>query len=59
MLARDYQSIIGGLMFAAICTRPDISFAVNRLARYSSNPTEAHFAAAKRILRPEVDGQMS
>jgi hypothetical protein len=50
-LKHAYQSIIGGLMFAAVCTRPDITFAVNRLARYCSNPTEAHQAAAKRILR--------
>ena len=50
-LTRDYQSVIGGLMFAAVCTRPDITFAVNRLSRYCSNPTEAHHAAAKRILR--------
>ena len=50
-LTRDYQSIIGGLMFAAICTRPDIAFAVNRLSRYCSNPTDAHCAAVKRILR--------
>ena len=50
-LTRDYQSIIGGLMFAAICTRPDIAFAVNRISRYCSNPTDAHCAAVKRILR--------
>jgi hypothetical protein len=50
-LTRDYQSIIGGLMFAAICTRPDIAFAVNRLARYCANPTDAHYSAAKRVLR--------
>ena len=50
-LTRHYQSIIGGLMFAAICTRPDIAFAVNRLSRYCANPTELHYAAAKRILR--------
>ena len=50
-LTRDYQSIIGGLMFAATCTRPDIAFAVNRLSRYCANPTEAHYAAAKRVLR--------
>ena len=37
-LTRDYQSIIGGLMFAAICTRPDIAFAVNRLSRYCCQP---------------------
>lgn len=50
-LTQAYQSIIGGLMFAAICTRPDISFAVNRLSRYCSNPTEQHYNAAKRVLR--------
>jgi hypothetical protein len=38
-------------MFAAICSRPDIAFAVSRLSRYSANPTEAHYAAAKRIQR--------
>lgn len=50
-LTRAYQSIIGGLMFAAICTRPDIAFAVSRLSRYCSNPTETRYTAAKRILR--------
>ena len=38
-------------MFAAICTRPDIAFAVNRLSRYCANPTDAHYAATKRVLR--------
>ena len=51
VLTRNYQSIIGGLMFAAICTRPDIAFAVSRLSRYCSNPTDLHLNAAKRILR--------
>ena len=41
-LTRNYQSIIGGLMFAAICTRPDVAFAVSRLSRYCSNPTDLH-----------------
>ena len=50
-LTREYQTIIGGLMFAATCTRPDIAFAVSRLSRYCANPTEAHYAAAKRVLR--------
>jgi Reverse transcriptase (RNA-dependent DNA polymerase)/gag-polypeptide of LTR copia-type/Integrase core domain/GAG-pre-integrase domain len=48
---RAYQVIIGGLTFAAICTRPDISFAVNSLSRFASNPDPSHVLAAKRVLR--------
>ena len=46
-----YQEIIGSLNFLATRTRPDLSFSVGLLARYSNDPTEAHFAVAKRILR--------
>ena len=46
-----YQSIIGSLMYAANGTRPDISFAVNQLARYSGNPDTTHQTALKRVLR--------
>ena len=35
---REYQSIIGGLMFAMICTRPDIAYAVSTLSQFASNP---------------------
>jgi hypothetical protein len=44
-LRGQYQSMIGGLMYAAICTRPDIAYAVTALSQYSSNPdrsTGAH-----------------
>ena len=39
----SYLSAIGALMYLANCTRPDISFAVNLLARYSSTPTKRHW----------------
>eukprot|EP00961_Rhodomonas_salina_P116658 1570053-Rhodomonas_salina.1 len=48
---RRYQQLISGLMYAAVLTRPDISFAVNQCARFMSNPGPEHIAAAKRILR--------
>ena len=31
-----YLSVIGALMYLANCTRPDIAFSINLLARYSS-----------------------
>ena len=48
-LIRNYQSIIGGLMFAAICTRPDIAFAVSRLSRYCSNLNRAHLSTQSKV----------
>ncbi|GJS92894.1 retrovirus-related pol polyprotein from transposon TNT 1-94 [Tanacetum coccineum] len=33
------------------CTRPDISFAVNLLARFSSSPTKRHWNGIKHIFR--------
>ena len=34
-----YLSTIGALMYLANCTRSDIAFSINLLARYSSAPT--------------------
>jgi hypothetical protein len=46
-----YFSAIGALMWLANRTRPDIAFAVNVLARYTSRPTERHWSGVKRIFR--------
>ena len=46
-----YLSAIGALMYLANCTRPDIVFAVNLLARYSATPTRRHWVGVKTILR--------
>ena len=32
-------------------THPDIAFAVNNVAKFSSKPTKTHWMAVKRILR--------
>jgi hypothetical protein len=48
---RDYQAIVGGVMFAMICTRPDIAFAANTLAQFASNPAPSHQQAIKRVLQ--------
>ena len=46
-----YLSAIGALMYLANNTRPDIAFAVNLLARFSSCPTKRHWKGIKHILR--------
>ena len=46
-----YLSAIGALMYLANSTRPDIAFAVNLLARFSSCPTRRHWNGIKHIFR--------
>ena len=46
-----YRSAVGSLMYLATSTRPDISFAVGTLARFSSKPNKSHWIALKRVLR--------
>lgn len=48
---KNYQSLIGSLMYLAITTRPDILHSVAKLAQRNVNPHSEHEAAAKRILR--------
>ena len=38
-------------MYAMLCTRPDIAYALSFASRYQSNPGEAHWVAAKNILK--------
>jgi hypothetical protein len=44
-----YLSAIGALMYLANCTRHDIAFAVNLLARHSAAPTKRHWTRVKNI----------
>nr|KYP44096.1 hypothetical protein KK1_034411 [Cajanus cajan] len=45
-----YRSIVGALQYLTI-TRPDVSFAVNKVCQYMHCPQEHHWKAVKRILR--------
>jgi hypothetical protein len=47
---KHYQSLIGSLLYVQIGTRPDISFAVSRLAQYATNPSPQHLRLAQYVL---------
>ena len=49
--SNSYARLLGELQFLANATRPDIAYAVNRLAAYTANPSLQHVGALKRILR--------
>ena len=48
--ATEYRSLVGGLQYLTI-TRPDVSYAVNRVCRFLHAPRTSHWSAVKRILR--------
>ena len=46
-----YSNAVGSLMYAMVCTRPDISHAVGIVSRYMHNPRKEHWQVVKWILR--------
>ncbi|GJW61565.1 zinc finger, CCHC-type containing protein [Tanacetum coccineum] len=44
-----YSRVIGCLMYAMTCTRPDIAFVVGKLSRYTSNPDTQHWQVIQMI----------
>ncbi|RVX00432.1 Retrovirus-related Pol polyprotein from transposon TNT 1-94 [Vitis vinifera] len=47
----SYAFAVGSLMYAKVCTRPDIAFAVGMLGQYQSNPSMNHWKAVKKVMR--------
>ncbi|XP_074355336.1 secreted RxLR effector protein 161-like [Apium graveolens] len=46
-----YTSAVGSLMYAQVCTRPNIAFVVGILGRYLSNQGMEQWKAVKRVLQ--------
>jgi len=46
-----YSSAVGNLMYAMVCTRPELSHVVTVVSRYMYNPGKDHWEAVKWILR--------
>ena len=44
-----YASAVGSLMYAMVCTRPDIAHVVGTVSRFLSNPGREHWNSVKWI----------
>ncbi|WCJ31607.1 Retrovirus-related Pol polyprotein from transposon TNT 1-94 [Euphorbia peplus] len=51
MKKKPYASAIGSIMYAMLCTRPDVAFALSMTSRFQSDPGEEHWKAVKDILK--------
>jgi len=47
----SYASAIGSIMYAMLCTRPDVACALSMTSRYQSDPGESHWIVVKTILK--------
>ncbi|GKD27105.1 retrotransposon protein, putative, ty1-copia subclass [Tanacetum coccineum] len=52
-----YASVVGSIMYAVRCTRPDVAFAQNITSCFQQNPGEPHWTAMKTILKDDTKSQ--
>nr|GEU67070.1 retrotransposon protein, putative, Ty1-copia subclass [Tanacetum cinerariifolium] len=50
-----YSSAVGSLMYAMVCTRPDLAHAVSVVSRYMHNPGKMHWKAVKSLSTTEAE----
>src|SRR5437667_2460582 len=48
---KEYQSIVGSVMYAMLATRPDLAQSIQQISQFSQMPTKTHEKAAKQGLR--------
>ena len=46
-----YASATGSIMYAMMCTRPDVSYALSVTRKFQANPGESHWKSVKNILK--------
>lgn len=49
MTSKPCASLIGSIMYAQVCTRCDLAFAISVLSRYQTNPREQQWITAKKV----------
>lgn len=48
---KEYQELMGRLMFLSVNTRPDIAYTLSYLSQYNNDAREIHMRGLKRVLR--------
>jgi hypothetical protein len=51
MKDKPYREVLGSVMYAQIATRPNLSYAVTMLSKFSSNPGKPHWIALLHVLQ--------
>ena len=51
MSSIPYASTVGSIMYAMLCTRPDVAYALGIASRFQADPGEDHWKAVKNILK--------
>ncbi|CAD6232026.1 unnamed protein product [Miscanthus lutarioriparius] len=46
-----YSSAVGSLMYAMVCSRPDLSYAMSLISRYMADPGKEHWKVVQWIFR--------
>ena len=46
-----YASAVGSLMYAMLCTSPNLAHSVRVISRFLSNPGKSHWATVKTVFR--------
>jgi hypothetical protein len=46
-----YQQAVGSLMYAMLCTRPDLAYPISVLSQHMANPSMEHWMVVKLIFR--------
>ena len=48
---KTYQSLVGGIMYLMLGTRPDLAYAISVLSNHTAKPQQQHLGMTKRALR--------
>ena len=51
MQDKPYRKVLGAVMYAEICTRPDISYTIATLSKFMLNPGPLHWVALMHVLQ--------